>query len=89
VLINLASAEYFKAVDKKIFKSTIITPVFKEFKNGEYKIVMMYAKHARGAMARYCIVNKIQDPEELKLYTVDGYSFDSNQSTENEWVFVR
>lgn len=89
VLINLASAEYFKAVDKKIFKSTIITPVFKEFKNGEYKIVMMYAKHARGAMARYCIVNKIEDPEELKLYTVDGYSFDSNQSTENEWVFVR
>ena len=89
VLVNLASAEYFKAVDKKLVNSTIITPVFKEFKNGEYKIVMMFTKHARGAMARYCIVNKIEDPEELKLYTVDGYSFDVNQSTENEWVFVR
>jgi cytoplasmic iron level regulating protein YaaA (DUF328/UPF0246 family) len=89
VLVNLASSEYFKAIDRKILKSTIITPVFKEFKNGEYKIVMMYAKHARGAMARYIVQNNLQTVEELKLYTVDGYSFDVNQSTDEEWVFTR
>jgi cytoplasmic iron level regulating protein YaaA (DUF328/UPF0246 family) len=85
----LASAEYFKAIDKKTLKSTVITPVFKEFKNGEYKIVMMYAKHARGAMARYIVKNNIQLAEELKMYSVDGYSFDVNQSTDVEWVFTR
>jgi cytoplasmic iron level regulating protein YaaA (DUF328/UPF0246 family) len=89
VVINLASTEYFKAVDKKTLKAKVITPMFKDFKNGEYKIVMMYAKHARGAMARYIVKNDITDPEELKLYNVDGYSFDVNQSTETELVFVR
>ena len=89
VLIDLASTEYSKAVDKKIIKAKIITPVFKEFKNGEFKIVMMYAKHARGAMARYIVVNNIVDAEQLKLYNVDGYMFDVNQSTEDTWVFIR
>jgi len=89
VIINLASNEYFKAIDQKQLKHAIITPVFKEFKNGEYKIVMMYAKHARGAMARYIVTNKIESAEELKLYNVDGYSFDANQSSENEWVYTR
>ena len=89
LILNLASTEYFKAIDKKTLKSKVITPVFKEFKNGEFKVVMMYAKHARGAMARYCIQNNISDPEQLKLYNVDGYQFDANQSNENEWVFVR
>lgn len=89
VIINLASTEYFKAIDKKVLKHKVITPVFKEFKNGEYKIVMMYAKHARGVMARYIVTGKIENPETLKLYNVDGYSFDVNQSTDNEWVFTR
>jgi cytoplasmic iron level regulating protein YaaA (DUF328/UPF0246 family) len=89
VLVNLASSEYFKAIDRKVLKAKVITPVFKEFKNGEYKIVMMYAKHARGAMARYIVQNNLQTAEELKLYTVDGYSFDVNQSTEEEWVYTR
>lgn len=88
-LINLASTEYFKAVDKKTLKSKVITPVFKELKNGEYKVVMMYAKHARGAMARYIVQKNISSVDELKLYNVDGYSFDVNQSTDAEWVFVR
>lgn len=88
-VINLASTEYSKAVDRKKMKASMITPVFKEFKNGEYKIVMMYAKHARGAMARYIVQNDLSDAEELKLYAVDGYQFDVNQSDENEWVFVR
>ena len=89
VLIDLASTEYSKAVEKKIIKAKIITPVFKEFKNGEFKIVMMYAKHARGAMARYIVVNAIEDSEQLKLYNIDGYMYDANQSTDNTWVFIR
>ena len=89
LIINLASNEYFKAIDIQQIKNRIITPIFKEFKNGNFSIVMMYAKHARGAMARYLIQNAITDIEELKLYNIDGYSFDTNQSTENEWVFVR
>lgn len=89
VIVNLASNEYFKAVDIQQLKNRIITPVFKEFKNGKFTIVMMYAKHARGSMARYLIQNQLTNIEELKLYNIDGYSFDSNQSNENEWVFVR
>lgn len=89
VIVNLASNEYFKAVDIQQIKNRIITPVFKEFKNGKFSIVMMYAKHARGSMARYLIQNQLTNIEELKLYNIDGYSFDANQSTDNEWVFVR
>ena len=88
-IINLASAEYFKVIDQKRLKNNIITPVFKEFKDGQYKIVMMYAKHARGAMARYIVQNDIKIPEELKVYSVDGYAYDENLSSEKEWVFVR
>lgn len=89
VIINLASSEYFKAVDRKVLKPRMITPVFKEFKNGEYKVLMTYAKNARGVMARYCVKNRLEDPELLKGFNEDRYSFDAKQSTENEWVFVR
>lgn len=88
-IINLASAEYFRAADQKKLKAKVITPVFKEFKNGEYKVVMIFAKHARGAMARYIVKNRIKDAEELKTYNVDGYSFDVKQSDDTEWVFTR
>jgi cytoplasmic iron level regulating protein YaaA (DUF328/UPF0246 family) len=76
-------------VDLKKNKLKIITPIFKEFKNGEYKIVMMYAKHERGAMARHIIINNINSSEELKLYNHNNYQFDVNQSTDTELVFVR
>jgi cytoplasmic iron level regulating protein YaaA (DUF328/UPF0246 family) len=89
LIVNLASNEYGKAVQWKEIKRPVITPNFKEFKNGEFKMVMIFAKHARGAMARYLIQNDLQTAEELKLYNVDGYSFDEKQSTETEWVFVR
>ena len=89
ITINLASTEYFKAVDKKTLKGRVITPTFKEFKNGEYKVIMVFAKQARGSMANYIVKKNINDPEQLKLYDTDGYSFDVNQSTENDWVFVR
>jgi cytoplasmic iron level regulating protein YaaA (DUF328/UPF0246 family) len=88
-VINLASAEYYKVIVQKKIKSRIITPIFKEFKNGQFSIVMMYAKHARGSMARYIIDQDIKDSEKLKFYNTDKYSFDDKLSTENEWVFVR
>ncbi|MES2799900.1 MAG: peroxide stress protein YaaA [Bacteroidota bacterium] len=89
VLINLASSEYSKAIDFKKLKAKVVSPTFKEFKNGEYKIVAIFAKHQRGAMARYIVQNKIADPEQLKLYAIDGYSYSENLSTDAEWVFVR
>ncbi len=89
LIINLASNEYAKVVQWKELKRPVITPNFKEFKNGEYKMIMIFAKHARGAMARYLIQHDIQSAEELKGYSVDGYSFDEKQSTETDWVFVR
>lgn len=89
VIINLASSEYFKAIDMKVLKAKVITPVFKEFKNGDYKIVMMYTKHARGAMARFIVDNELENPEDLKLFSKDGYGFDANLSSEKEWVFTR
>lgn len=89
VIINLASNEYFKVLPKNSIKQRIITPVFKEFKGDKYSTVMMYAKNARGTMARYIIENQIEDAEQLKLYDVDGYRFHENLSTENDWIFTR
>lgn len=89
VIINLASSEYFRVIDKKAIKGRIITPVFKDFKDGEYKVIMVYAKKARGMMARYIVQNDIRDPEALKGFDTEGYRFDSNLSKVDEWVFTR
>jgi len=89
IIINLASTEYFKAIDKKTLNSRIITPIFKEFKNGDYKVVMIFAKRARGLMARYIIDKNILDPEDIKLFDIEGYSFDIKMSNEENWVFTR
>lgn len=89
LIVNVASNEYFKAITPKKLKARVITPVFKEFKDGEYKVVMVYAKHARGAMARFIVQNNITNPEEVKLFNAGGYQYDENLSTENEWVFTR
>lgn len=88
-IVNLASNEYAKAIVWKKIKQPVITPVFKEFKDGEYKIVMVYAKHARGVMTRYILENNLSNIEDLKGYNVDGYSFNEPLSTEKEWVFTR
>lgn len=88
-IINLASNEYFKAVDKKALKSRVITPTFKDFKNGEYKTIMVFAKKARGSMARYIVKNNITSSEEVKNFDVDGYRFDENLSEGDNWVFTR
>lgn len=88
-LINLASNEYFKAVDKKKVKAEIITPVFKDFKNGQYKVISFFAKKARGLMTRFIIQNKITDPEHLKAFNSEGYIFNPQLSKKTELVFTR
>lgn len=89
VLINLASNEYFKAVKAKELNARIITPVFKDAKNGQYKIISFYAKKARGLMSRYIIDHQITQPEQMKAFDTDGYYFSETQSSTNEWVFLR
>lgn len=89
VLINLASNEYFKAVDKKALKAQIITPVFQDVKDGKARVVSFLAKKARGMMARYVVDNRITDPEGLKAFNVGGYAYQSDLSTEDKWVFRR
>lgn len=88
-LINLASNEYFKAIQPKQLHAEVITPQFKEWKNGRYKIISFYAKRARGLMARYAAVNQITTPEDLKYFDWEGYQFDANLSSETNWVFTR
>jgi len=89
VLINLASNEYFKAVNKKILKAKVITPQFKDWKNDQYKIISFYAKKARGLMARYIIQNQITDIEQLKDFDVAGYQYSSDLTKGNDLVFIR
>ncbi|MHB0753917.1 peroxide stress protein YaaA [Polaribacter sp. M15] len=89
LLINLASTEYFKAVPKKVLKVPMITPVFKDFKNGQYKTIMTYAKMARGYMVRYIIENNVKTLEDLKGFNVEGYGFSEEMSSDTELVFTR
>lgn len=89
VLVNLASNEYFKAVDGSLLKARVITPVFKDFKNGKYKIVSFYAKKARGLMAAYIIKNRIESPDAIKKFKLAGYKFDKASSTDSSFVFLR
>ena len=89
VVLNLASNEYFKAVKTKQLKGRVITPVFKDEKNGQYKIISFYAKKARGLMAAFVIKNRIKDVQDIKQFDVSGYKFSPEQSNEKEWVFMR
>lgn len=89
VLINLASNEYFKVVKPKQLNAKIIEPVFKEAKNGSYKIVSFYAKKARGLMSAFCIKNRISEPLALQTFNLEGYQFNTEMSTDTQWVFVR
>ena len=89
LLINLASAEYFKVIPKKVLKVPMITPVFKDFKNGEYKTIMTFAKKARGLMVRYILDNNVKTIEGLKAFNIDKYRFSEEMSTETELFFTR
>ena len=89
-LVNLASNEYFKAVNKKALHAEIITPIFKDCKNGQYKVISFYAKKARGMMARYIIEQKITSLDALKAFNVGGYYFSEAATAKaNEPVFLR
>jgi hypothetical protein len=89
ILINLASNEYFSAIDVKKMKARIITPAFKEHKEGQYQMISFYAKRARGLMSRFIIQNQITDPEELKAFDLEGYYFNNQLSKADSWVFTR
>ena len=89
LLINLASNEYFKSVNAKSLDAEIITPVFKDLKQGKYKMISFYAKKARGLMARYIIDQRLNEPDGLKSFDSEGYYFSDQQSTERELVFLR
>lgn len=88
-LVNLASQEYFKSVNTKTLRARLITPIFKDEKNGKYKIISFYAKRARGLMVRYAAEHNITDPEMLKNFNYEGYAFNDAASNESEWVFMR
>ncbi|MBD3646631.1 MAG: peroxide stress protein YaaA [Pseudomonadales bacterium] len=88
-LINLASNEYFKAVDPGRLPGNLITPVFKDYNNGTYKVLAFFAKKARGQMAAFIIRNRINKPQDIKEFNVDGYRYDESYSTNDQWVFTR
>jgi cytoplasmic iron level regulating protein YaaA (DUF328/UPF0246 family) len=88
-LINLASNEYFSAVDVKKLKGSVITPEFKDYKDGKLKIISFFAKKARGMMVRYILDNNAETQEDLKGFNCEGYAFDTNLSQGNTLVFTR
>ena len=89
ILVNLASNEYYKAIDQDQVKQQLVTPVFKEYKDGKYKTIAIYAKKARGMMTDYIIQNKIEDPEGIKDFDYEGYHFNADLSSDREWIFTR
>ncbi|NJC41948.1 hypothetical protein GGQ87_002243 [Brevundimonas alba] len=88
-LVNLASQEYFGAVDAKALKLPVVTPHFREAKDGESRIISFFAKRARGAMARFAVEERIEKAVDLKAFDRDGYRFDKAGSTDVDWIFTR
>jgi len=89
LFLNLASNEYFKAIDTKALKVPVITANFKEFKNGKYKMISFFAKAARGMMARYIVDTNAKTIDDLKGFNYDGYGFSESMSSDSELVFIR
>jgi cytoplasmic iron level regulating protein YaaA (DUF328/UPF0246 family) len=88
-LINLASQEYYSAVQPSLLKGGVITPQFREFRKGQLQFVSFNAKKARGMMARFAILQQITHPADLQLFQEEGYRFNSDISSKNEWFFVK
>lgn len=89
VLVNLASQEYFKVLQGRRLPGRIITPVFEDWKEGRFRMISLYAKRARGLMARYAILRRLNEPEELQAFAEEGYAFVPAASDEHRWVFRR
>ena len=89
ILVNLASNEYFNAIDTNKLEASIVTPTFKDFSNGEYRFLSFYAKQARGMMAAYIIRNRLGSVEKLKDFNTDGYRYSAKDSSDTKLVFLR
>jgi cytoplasmic iron level regulating protein YaaA (DUF328/UPF0246 family) len=89
VIVNLASQEYFKAVDLKTLKARVIECVFEDYKGGQYKIISFFAKRARGLMARYATLNQVNHPDGLRAFDLDGYAYAAEASSPDRLVFRR
>lgn len=89
ILINLASSEYFRSVNPRRLQGRIITPQFRDEKNGQYKIISFFAKKARGRMAAWLLQNRIATPDDIRAYDVDGYAFNPALSKGDDMVFTR
>ena len=89
VLVNLASVEYFKSIQPALLEARIVTPTFKEQKNGTFKQVAFFAKKARGLMTSFIIQNQLEDVEDIKTFNLEGYRFNMALSEEDDWVFTR
>ncbi|MBX6318711.1 peroxide stress protein YaaA [Pigmentiphaga sp.] len=89
VVVNLASEEYFKVVDRKVLKARVIQCVFEDWKGGAYKVISFHAKRARGLMARYAIEHRIAKPEGLQGFDSEGYAYDAAASSADKLVFRR
>ena len=88
-ILNLASVEYFSSVKKDLLNGEVISPVFKDYKNGKYKIISFFAKKARGSMTRYLVENRIDSPKDISGFDYDGYKYSKSESTEYAPVFLR
>lgn len=88
-VVNLASQEYFKAVHLKTLKSPLVNIHFKEFKDGNYQIIGIFAKQARGMMTNFAITNRLENPEQLKAFNQEGYEFSAPMSSDSDWIFIR
>ncbi len=88
-IVNLASAEYSKAVDLKAIDAPVLTPVFQDVKDGKARTLFLFAKRARGWMARWMVEQRAEHPEDLKGFNVGGYRFDADASDDARWVFRR
>ena len=89
VIVNLASQEYFKSVNKKVLKARVVECVFEDYKGDGYKIISFFAKKARGLMARYAIQHRLTLPEQLKGFNLDGYAYAPDVSSPERLVFRR
>lgn len=89
VVINLASEEYFKAIQLPHLQGRVIYPVFEDYKNGQYKIISFYAKRARGLMVNFAATHQINEPEKLKAFDMEGYCFIEDASDASRWIFRR
>ncbi len=88
-LINLTSKEYFRSINPELLPGKVITPVFKDLSNGTYRVLSFFAKKARGHMATFIVKNRINKPDDIKSFNVDGYQYNEDLSKEYDWVFTR